>query len=263
MWCSVKCILGVSLFVVSGILSAGAKEPPPVPNPARLVNDYAGALTARERQALEDKLVAFDDSTSNQIAIVIENSLEGDDISDYAWRLAEKWGIHARGRHNGILIYLAIKERKISFQVGYDLEPAVPDLATIRIRKELIAPNFQKDPPQYYTGLDLATTEIMKLASGEVKEPRKRDEDTPHIGLSGIIIFIIFIIILMSIFRGRGGRGGGWGGFMGGTGPFFGGGWGGGGFGGGGRGGGFGGGGFGGFGGGGGGFGGGGSSGSW
>ena len=239
MWYSVKRILGASLFTLLGVLLAVAKEPPPVPNPPRLVNDFAGVLTAQQIQALENKLVAFDDSTSNQVAIVIERSLEGDDIADYAFRLAEQWGIHAKGKlHNGVLIYLAIDDHKMSIQVGYDLEPVVTDLSTVRIRETMMKPNFRKSPPDYYTGLDLATTEIMRLASGEIKEPRNLDDKSPHIGITGIIVLIIFIIILFSIFRGRGGRGGGFGGFMGGMGPFYGGGWGGGGGFGGGRGGG-------------------------
>jgi uncharacterized protein len=84
--------MGISFFsvlLVFSLFSASlsAKELPPKSN--KLVNDYAGILTAEQRQKLENKLVAFDDSTSTQIAIVIEKTLEDEDIDDYSVRLAE------------------------------------------------------------------------------------------------------------------------------------------------------------------------------
>ncbi|MCB0517848.1 MAG: TPM domain-containing protein [Lewinellaceae bacterium] len=247
--------IALLLVLLLPLLAIG-KEIPPKPNPPRLVNDFAGILTSGEKAALEQKLVAYDDSTSTQIAIVIEQSLDGDDIFDYSYRLAEAWGIGREGKNNGILIYIAIGDRKLRIQTGYGAEGFLPDALARRIIDQTIAPAFRQQA--YYQGLDRAADVIMKLASGEYTNDDVGGQ--PGFPVEAIVFIIIFIIIIILISRGGGGggyrrngrydSGGGWIIFGPGGGD-----WGGGG------GGGFGGGGFGGFGGGG--FGGGGAGGSW
>lgn len=216
----------------------------------KLVNDYVGALSASEVNALETKLSGYYDTTSTQIAIVIENSLEGDDLFDYCQRLATAWGIGEKGKNNGVLIYVALSDRKARIHTGYGMEATITDAMSTRIRTQQMNPAFKAG--NYYQGLDEATTTIMQLASGEYVN----DKDEPmKKGPSMLVIFIVIIIAIVLFSRGGGGRGnrsrGGFGGpiFWGGT------------FGSGGFSGGSSGGGFGGFGGGG--FGGGGSGGSW
>ncbi|MGZ5243516.1 MAG: TPM domain-containing protein [Bacteroidia bacterium] len=245
-------------------IAVHAKDVPPRPSPPRLVNDYAGVLSATEREALERKLVAFDDSTSNQIVIVLEKTLDGDEAASYAQRIGETWGVGQQKERNGVVIYAAIDDRKMAIQVGYGLEPVITDAATYHVRTEQMVPYFRQQ--QYYEGLDKATDVLMKIASGEFKSSQysKKRNEQPKISTGTIIFIIVIVIILINIFRKMGGGGRrrrrGWDAFTGGAGPFIGGGFGG--FGGrGGFGGGGGGGGFGGFGGGS--FGGGGSSGSW
>lgn len=233
-------------------LVALAKEPPDPPQPPRLVNDFTNTLRPNELEALERKLVAYDDSTSTQIAIVIERSLEGDDIFDYSFRLAEKWGIGRAGKDNGILIYIALQDRKLYIQTGYGAEGFLPDAMAKRIIDQVIVPNFRQQ--RYFDGLDRATDIIMKLGSGEYTNDEIGSNDELPATLILLILAFIVILIYISVKTQGGGyyrRGrydsGGW----------FGGGWNdGGGFGGGSSGGGFGG-----FGGGG--FGGGGAGGSW
>jgi len=235
-----------------------------------LVTDYTNTLSDAEQQQLEHKLVAFDDSTSTQIAVVIMKSVGDYDINDYAQRLGRAWGIGQKGKNNGVVVLVAIGDRKVSIQTGYGVEAALPDIVTHEIIQNDIKPNFKAG--NYYAGLDAATDAIIKSVKGEYKadnKPRSKGG-----GGSIAILIIIVVVILIIIFRNRGGGGqiidrrggaspfwwflggamlgresGGWGGFSGGS---DGGGWGGGGDSGGG---------FGGFGGGDGG--GGGSSGSW
>ena len=80
------------LLVFFGSVSYG-QDLPERPNPPKLVNDFANILGDREKLRLERKLVAYNDSTSTQIAVVTINSLEGNDIANYSFLLAEKWGI--------------------------------------------------------------------------------------------------------------------------------------------------------------------------
>lgn len=232
------------LFVSIGLF---AKEIPASPKPPRLVNDYAGALSNGERQALEQKLVAYFDTTSTQIAIVIEQSLDGDDLFDYCQRLAEGWGIGEKDKSNGVLIYVALDDHKIRIHTGYGMEAVLPDALCNQIINNRIKPAFKAGA--YYQGLDETTDDIIAAAKGEYSNDRE-----PKGGFGNLLLLFAIIIILIFIFKGKVG-GGGRRGFAG---PLFWGTFGSGGFS---SGGGSSGGGFGGFGGGG--FGGGGSSGNW
>ena len=220
------------------------------PNPPKLVNDYTNTLTPQQKETLEAKLVKYDDSTSNQIAVVIVDKLDGYSIEDAAIELGRKWGVGNKDFNNGVVVLVAKTDRKMTIQVGYGLEGALTDLTTKSIIDNTITPNFKAD--NYYRGLDEGTDDIIKAAEGRYKAPAGYNSRKKKGVSIGTIIFII--IILLIIFGGASGPGGTYvsrGGFTGWSGGG-GGGW---------SGGGSSGGGFGGFGGGS--FGGGGSSGSW
>ena len=255
-WPRLLLLLGLLLA-----LRAPAQNIPAQPNPPRLVNDLAGLLQPAEAEALERKLVAYDDSVSSQIAVVTVPTLDGDDIADYAQKLYESWHIGRKGKNNGILILVAQQEHRARIQTGYGLEGAVPDAIAKRIISNTLVPAFKQN--QYYAGLDRATDQLIALAKGEYQaDPADARPQGRGNGSGSGIPFWLIIAVLVLLFammrsRGGGGRGGRGGGFI--APLIFGGGFGGGGFGGGGGGGG--GGGFGGFGGGS--SGGGGASGSW
>jgi uncharacterized protein len=254
------------VMVMGFAIAAFSQDFPAKPN--TLVTDYTNTLSAGDKQQLENKLVAFDDTSSTQIAIVLIKSVGDYDINEYGTELGRKWGIGQKGKNNGLLILAAIDDHKVTIQVGYGLEGAVPDVITHQIIEQDIKPHFRQN--DYYGGLDVATSDIIKYTKGEYKADAKPAQNNRQGSSGGGIIFFIIIVvfILIAVFRGRGGGGGQIIGGRGSASPFWwflagdilggagrgGGGWGGGGFGGGG-------GGFGGFGGGS--FGGGGSSGSW
>ncbi len=215
----------------------------------RLVNDYVGVLSAEESAALESKLVAYNDSTSTQLAIVIIESLEGYEVSDYAIRLGEAWGVGQKEKDNGVMILVAIADKKITIQTGYGMEGVLPDAICKRIIENEIKPSFKKS--KFYEGIDNASTAIFKFAAGEYKADHynKKKKGLPF-GMI-IVLFIIAVVVLSRSKRNYqtiGGRGtggffppfiggggssrGSWGDFSGGGGGF--GGFGGGGFGGGG-----------------------------
>lgn len=184
-----------------------AKEVPSQPNPPRLVNDYANVLGAQQVQYLETKLRNYNDTTSTQIVVVIENSLEDDDLFDYTMRLSQAWGIGQKGKNNGLLIYVAIQDRKIRINVGYGLEATVTDAQSKRIIENIIKPAFKQQ--DYFTGIEQATNQIMLLASGQFDaEPKPSKKNY------GLLIFVI-LVVLFFIFSSRGGgnnygsRGGG------------------------------------------------------
>ncbi|HEY9001681.1 MAG TPA: TPM domain-containing protein [Mucilaginibacter sp.] len=171
-----------------------------------LVTDYTNTLSEAEQQQLEHKLVAFDDSTSTQIAVVLLKSVGDYDINDYAQRLGRAWGIGQKGKNNGIIVLVAIGDRKVAIQTGYGVEGVLPDITTHEIIQNDIRPNFKAG--NYYAGLDAGTNDIMKYVKGEYKSPKKPQQDQgKNVGSSAAILIFIIVVILIIIFRNRGGGG--------------------------------------------------------
>lgn len=212
---SVSTMKRIFAWVILLILSLPvvAQRVLPRPNPPRLVNDAANLLTPDQISALESKLVTYDDTTSNQIAIVIVKALNGLDANDYATELGRLWGVGGREFNNGIVILISTgndgqESRKVYIATGYGLEGAIPDVIAKRIVDNEMIPNLQAG--NYYRALDRATDALIKAAAGEYKAPagyRDRNKGGKGIPL-GLIIFIIVLIIVVSSNSG-GGRGGG------------------------------------------------------
>ena len=170
--------------------------------PNRLVNDYTQTISPEQINQLEQKLVAFNDSTTTQIAVVLIKSLEGFDVADYGVRLAESWGIGGAKNNNGVLLLVSIGDRKVTIQTGYGVEGALPDAITKRIIEREITPNFKTG--DYFSGLDQGTNAIISYTKGEYKNdaPKKKGSKSGS-GIGFIIIMII--IILLAIKKGGGG----------------------------------------------------------
>ena len=234
-------------------LSAHAQQGLPKTKPAGYVNDFAGVLSSSARTQLEALCTEVDQKAHAQIAVVTVKSLDGKSIEEYAVDLFKQWGIGPKQSDNGILILLAVQDRRNRIEVGYGLEPILPDGKVTGFQREAL-PYLRVG--NYDAALLLMTHRVadviaqdrgVKLtSSAAIPAPRvSRHSQDSGPGTIAIILFLFFIFFVISnIFRRGGGRrggpGGGWwvgpmiGGMMGG-------GFGGGGFGGGGGGGGFGG----------------------
>jgi uncharacterized protein len=251
------------LFLFLGQSAFATDVIPPQSNPPRLVNDFAHMMTPEQDAQLEQKLLDFSNTTSNQITIVTIEDLGDYDVSDYAIKLGKAWGVGKSGKNNGVVILVSRNNRKINISSGKGLEGALTDLMCGQIIRNEMEPSFKVN--DYFTGFSKAADAIIAVTKGEYKaDPQAQNQGSGRLPFRAIIVLIIFIVLIIRVLRGGGGgnnRGGGIGnlatGFL--IGNMLGGGFGGGGDRGGG--GGFGGGGFGGFGGGD--FGGGGASGSW
>jgi uncharacterized protein len=239
--------LAVLLFAVPGN-NLFSQDIPDRAVPPRLVNDFAGLLNGEETTILESKLVAFNDSTSTQIAIVIVPSLSGYAPSDYAQRLAEKWGIGQKGLNNGVVILVKPKtidsKGEVFIAQGYGLEGVIPDITCGEIVDNEILPAFRNG--DYFGGLSNAAGSIMSLTRGEYtatdygKRAKKNDARGSSIGIAifAIIIILSFIsrksggsnsrnissgglpfwLLLSMMGSGRDSHSGSWGGFSGGGG---------------------------------------------
>jgi len=214
-----KLFLFISLFFSVCALAQIDKVIPARPNPPKLVNDFAGILTPEQEHDLENKLVAYDDSTSNQVTVVTLPTLadpqNGNVYEDeeVALKILRDWGVGNKEKNNGIVILIVKNkdntERKIRIEVGCGLEGAVPDITANQIIQHDIVPNFREG--NYYRGLDVATDNIIKAAQGEYKAPEGYGNRGRKKGISpGVIFFIILIIwVLIQASSRGGGRGGG------------------------------------------------------
>ena len=262
--------LGIGFWVLG--IGAGAAQPPP-PALTDTVNDFAHVIDTNSRDELDRRIRALKEATGDVLVVATVPTYQPyGSIEEYAVKMFENGGrgIGDKGKDNGTLIVVAVNDRKVKIEVGYDLEGIIPDGFAGQTIRDAVVPAFRQG--QYGPGLlDAATRIINRIGEQRrvaIPNVPARRPAAPGARLSRFpwttLIFWIVIFIIMSRRRRRRRYWGGgpWSNWTGGAGPFGGGGIGGGGFGGfGGGGGGFGGGGFGGFGGGR--SGGGGASGSW
>jgi uncharacterized protein len=258
------------VLCAAAVTCAHAQDLPP--ELTRPVNDFANVVDEASARSMESLIRSLQQATGDVVVVAtIDTFAPYGTIEEYAVKMFENRGrgIGERGRDNGLLILVAIKDRRVKFEVGYELEAFITDGFSGETSREEIAPRFRR--AEYGEGLLAATRRVItRIAEGRnvtlqgVQPERRRGAAQPAVG-GGMIVTLFIVVLIINVIAGRmrgrrrfrGGWGGG-GGWSSGIGPF------GGGFGGGfGRGGGFGG-GFGGFGGfGGGRSGGGGGGGSW
>jgi uncharacterized protein len=202
--------LALVIVLFFSICASAQFEIPPRPNPPRLVNDFAKVLTQEQVDALERKLVAYDDSTTNQIVVVTIKSTNGDDIEEVALGILRKWQPGQKDRNNGIVVLAAINDRKIWISTGYGLEGAVPDITAKAIIDEDMLPNFREQ--NYYRGFDQAANSLMQAAAGEYKAPEgyHKGGKSPVGKIGKFIVGIIVLIVILSMMGGGGNRGGGY-----------------------------------------------------
>jgi len=173
--------------------------------PAGYILDEAGLLNPEEENVLEQKMRGYADSTSTQFAIVLVNSTNGRDPYDYAIDIGKIWGVGQKDKNNGVVILVAMQDRKLRIVTGRGIEDVLPDAACKRIINRTLKPTFKAGA--YYQGLDEATSEMMRRASGEFKNEDSGEEPQgipPFI----LIFFILVIISIIKAARNGGGKGG-------------------------------------------------------
>ncbi len=165
------------------------------PTPTGFVNDFAGVLDQTARARLEERLRAYERATTNEIAIAIFPSLGGRTIEDVAVRLFEQWRVGKREKNNGVLIVVAVQDRRVRIEVGYGLEGHLPDATTGQIIREVIAPHFRQG--DYAGGLEAAVDELARLTGGSTTaapQPVPRPTRTPLSGFPWqVFAFVAFL----------------------------------------------------------------------
>ena len=202
--------LMVISFALAAVLSLTAIPGRPVP--PRLVNDYADIFTDEQERRLEATLVAFDDTTSNQITVVTVNDLEGYDPAEFATRIGLDWQVGTSDFNNGVVVLVkpktAFSNGQAFIAVGYGLEGAIPDAYAKRIIENEMIPHFKEN--DYFLGTEAACSVLMKLASGEISVSDEiAEEDLEMIVAVAMILFICFIVIIVVFSTKNGGNNGG------------------------------------------------------
>ncbi len=223
--------VGLLLAVVVSLLTVGVRaEPVSQLKPTGYVNDFAHVLDANSTAQMNDICQQIDAKAHAQIAVVTVNSLDGSDIESYAVALFKQWGVGSKATDHGVLILYAIQDRRARIEVGYGLEPILPDGKVGGFQREAIP---QMRSGDYSGALLLVTTRVadviaqdagIQLTNVQPRTPTgQRQQPQQGLSLGGIIVIaIVIVIILATPLRGvlfwiilsqLGGRGGGdWGG---------------------------------------------------
>lgn len=182
--------------------------------PQGYVSDFANVLDSTDRAQLERYCTQVEQATGAQLAIVTIQSLDGDPIEDDANALYRQWGIGKKGKDEGALLLLSVGDRKSRLEVGYGLEPIVPDGFSGSVLREM-RPSLREG--NYGQALIAGTAHIgqtIAQAKGVTIErtlPRRSAPLAPRSRGIPWPLVIVGIFILLSLLS-RGGRGGGGGG---------------------------------------------------
>ncbi|MFC3902963.1 uncharacterized protein SAMN05421749_10445 [Acinetobacter marinus] len=184
--------------------------------PAQLnapIIDQANVLSAAQNAELSQKIQKIYQEGKAQIGIVIVPSTGQEDIFQYGMRVAEEWKLGSAERDNGLLIVVALNDRRIQILTGYGLEGVLPDIINHQIIENQIKPQFKQQ--QYAQGLNDALTEIDRVlsqdpevaqqAAEELKQRQAQAHQQQQAQEStlGLSLFILIFSVLASAFFGR------------------------------------------------------------
>lgn len=182
---------------------------PDVPEHAGVwVHDEARVLSSAAKGQLEAILKTERDSTSNQIAVLIVPSLNGQPLEEYALKVAETWGIGKKSKDNGVLLLIAIQERQVRVEVGLGLEGVLTDAMSRRITRNEIVPAFRQG--NYDGGVIAGVQSVIQVIKGEYVNDEPATERRTSKRSPLVTLIIIMVIIFLISRGGRGGRGGGY-----------------------------------------------------
>ena len=177
------------------------------------MNDYAGLLAPADRQRLESRLAEGERTTGAQVVVAIFRSLEGQSLEDFSIRLAQQWRIGQKSLDNGVILLIFVDDRKMRLEVGYGLEPVIPDIVAGTLIRETLAPRFREQ--RYAAGIEAAADAIYARISGQAvggpppagRGRQKPSEVNPATLLLMLLIFGVLGVAILSAMRNSGRRG--------------------------------------------------------
>ncbi|MDP8275417.1 MAG: TPM domain-containing protein, partial [Candidatus Euphemobacter frigidus] len=189
--------------------------------PSVPINDFGNLLSPQNEARLDRLSRDLLDRTGAAVVVATVETIAPETIEEYATKLFERWGIGRKGKDEGVLILVAVKERKVRIEVGYGLEGTIPDAKASRIIRQIMLPDFRKG--NFGTGIVLGTQAIAGLIAEEVGveiegvdrkaieagTTRKRSRAPKALGIFIVILIFALITIIRSVGSGRG-RGSGY-----------------------------------------------------
>lgn len=191
----------IALFAMVLPFSVTAQTKLNIPEPVGFVNDFADFLKPETEAMLEQKLQAFQQETTHEIAVVATDSLQDTDIEDLAVRWFEEWKIGTAENDNGILLLIVPPERVLRIEVGYGLEPVVPDSIARQVGDNIITPKFREDDPD--GGVIAGMDALMALARGEEVTMGAANPNANAEAQMGLVFFVIMIFVFAWIVYDR------------------------------------------------------------
>jgi uncharacterized protein len=226
---------GLSTFAVFAVLvmaagASGQELPPELTQP---VNDFAHVIDAQSGEMMDALIRSLQQASGDVVVVATVPTFKPyGDIREYAVKMFENHGrgIGQRGRDNGVLILLAVNDRQVRVEVGYDLEQFITDGFAGETSRQFMAPEFRRGAygPGLLAGLTRIVVRIAQERNVTLQGVRPDRDNTPNAGSGANVILALFIlfIVLNAIARTRrrrrfGGWGtGGWSGWNSGVGPF-------------------------------------------
>ena len=194
-----KTILILIFFLLS--LSSIYAQKAKIPDLENRVTDLSNKLSSQENVFLENSLSRIEKETGSQIAILLVHSTGSESIETFSMRVAEKWKIGSEERNDGIIMIVAMQDRKIRIEVGYGLESTIPDAIAKRIIDEKIIPEFKES--NYYNGINLAVIQFEYLLKGQPSiadtKSKKSKRGILNYFIISTIISVIFALIIISL----------------------------------------------------------------
>jgi uncharacterized protein len=196
-------------FLVLLIICAAHSWAEEFPKPEGLVNDFAKVIPPEYKQRLVQVTRELLKKTGVPVVVVTMPDIGDEDYNEYANRLYAAWGIGKKGEDRGILLFVAVKERKMRIEIGYGMEGLIPDGLAGEIRDRYMVPYFKEN--RFGEGLlngTLAVAQIIAKNAGIrlTGEAAPRRAPEKGLGLAAWLVPLIFLALLLSMGR----RGGLW-----------------------------------------------------
>jgi uncharacterized protein len=190
----------VALVVIQSSPAAPQGTSPSFPSLSSRVVDAANLLKPEDRAALEQKLKAHEDRTTDQVVVATIASLQGLTVEDFANRLFRHWQLGQKAKNNGVLLLVAPTERKARIEVGYGLEGALTDALSKVIIASAVAPRFKQG--DFAGGINAGVDAILAILTGDADEWQRRAEvRSDETGRFDPIVAVILVVVLILVLR--------------------------------------------------------------
>jgi uncharacterized protein len=187
--------------------SAQARE---IPALVARAQDQAGLLSPSLRTRVDAQLLAYEQKTGHQLILLTLPSLEGEPLEDFTIHVMESWKLGNKDRDDGLLLFVAVAERKIRIEVGQGLEGDVTDAVSSRIINETMKPAFQRGDMEGGIVQGLAAL-MAATGAPDIPLPATQGRRVQHRQVGGSPLGFIVVLILLALFGSGRGRRGGWG----------------------------------------------------